>query len=296
MFFFLDLHEMTAYRYFMESFKLFVAKHPKFIENTLSNIFTMRLVGNKTHGDLAEIGIAEFINQFMYNFYCEHVGKDAYRAKEREEDILIIDEIHKTTIPVSLKAYGDGPLQLSTDKSALMFDSLRSFGAKIEGKDIEKVFQEEAFRGLDEINVLPLIYRESESSCNILVFDFSKMKDELAQIVFVDTGQVYNATLKQVVKDRGRKHPLYIFLNKEGEYMCEVRYGGKTANALQRGLWTHTKHAIGYFDSLTNGWVSYAHNHSLVELIRLALNTTEEAHISVNKMLKTEIEQIKKVW
>jgi hypothetical protein len=29
--------------------------------NTLSNIFTMRLVGNKAHGDLAESGIAEFI-------------------------------------------------------------------------------------------------------------------------------------------------------------------------------------------------------------------------------------------
>jgi hypothetical protein len=27
--------------------------------------FTMRLIGNKTHGDLAEIGIMEFVNQYQ---------------------------------------------------------------------------------------------------------------------------------------------------------------------------------------------------------------------------------------
>lgn len=45
----------------------------------------MRLIGNKTHGDLAETGIAEFVNQFMYDFKALHVGKDLYRAKQHEE-------------------------------------------------------------------------------------------------------------------------------------------------------------------------------------------------------------------
>lgn len=281
----------------MECFKLFVTKHPLFIENTLSNIFTMRLVGNKTHGDLAEVGIAEFISQFMYNFDCEHVGKDVYRAKEREEDIVIIDEIKKTRTPVSLKAYGDGPLQLSTDKSAQMFEYLRDLGDNIvEKAQIGGLFSSEAFKGLEEINVLPLIYREKEKSCNILVFDFVKMKENLSRIVFVDSEKAYDYARQEVVNAKGRKHPLYIFLDKDGEYMCEVRYGGKTANALQRGMWTHTKHAIGYFDSLTNGWVSYAHNHTLVKLIRLALNTTESAHVIANEILTKEIESLKKSW
>ena len=287
---------MTPYKYFMECFKVFVTKHPKFIENTLSNIFTMRLVGNKTHGDLAEVGIAEFVSQFMYNFDCEHVGKDVYRAKEHEEDIVIIDAVEGTRIPVSLKAYGDGPLQLSTDKSAQMFNRLSAFGKKIEGENVEKILKDEAFKGVDKINVLPLIYREIEKSCNILVFDFSKMKQDLSQIVFVDSNQKYDSKLRQVVAAKGRSHPLYIFLNKDGEYMCEVRYGGKTANPLQRGMWTDTKHAIAYFDSLTNGWVSYAHNKNLVKLIRLALNTTEATHIHVNEILKAEIEQLKQTW
>jgi hypothetical protein len=44
---------MTQYQEFQARLKLLFSKNPQWIENTLSNIFTMRLVGNKTHGDLA---------------------------------------------------------------------------------------------------------------------------------------------------------------------------------------------------------------------------------------------------
>ena len=119
---------MNPYTDFKNRFKLLVSKEHHLVVNTLSNIFTMRLIGNKTHGDLAEIGIAEFINQFMYDFKSIHVGKDLFRAKEREEDIEIINEITKSKFPVSLKAYGDGPLQLSTDSDQKMFPYLESQG------------------------------------------------------------------------------------------------------------------------------------------------------------------------
>ncbi len=80
---------ILAFKNFTDRFKLLIAKNPRLITITLSNIFTMRLIGNKTHGDLAEIAIAEFINQFMYDFRSVHVGKDLFRAKEHEEDIQI---------------------------------------------------------------------------------------------------------------------------------------------------------------------------------------------------------------
>ncbi len=51
------------YKDFISRLKLLASKRPDLIILTLSNIFTMRLIGNKTHGDLAEIAIAEFINQ-----------------------------------------------------------------------------------------------------------------------------------------------------------------------------------------------------------------------------------------
>src|SRR3989304_5829446 len=125
---------MSNYEDFKNRFKLLASKNKHLVINTLSNIFTMRLIGNKTHGDLAEIGMAEFINQFMYDFKSTHVGKDLFRAKEREEDIVIINEVTKTQFPVSLKAYGDGPLQLSTDSAQKMFLFLESQGEEITGK------------------------------------------------------------------------------------------------------------------------------------------------------------------
>ena len=42
---------------FLDRLTLFVGKNPELIIMTLSNIFTMRLIGNKTHGDLAEVAI-----------------------------------------------------------------------------------------------------------------------------------------------------------------------------------------------------------------------------------------------
>ena len=74
---------MTAYQEFSARLKLLISKNPNLITTTLSNIFTMRLIGNKTHGDLAEIAIAEFINQYMYDFKSVHVGKDLYRQGAR---------------------------------------------------------------------------------------------------------------------------------------------------------------------------------------------------------------------
>ena len=284
----------SQYKDFQKRFQLLATKHPKLIVNTLSNIFTMRLIGNKTHGDLAEIGIAEFIHQFMYDFDSRHVGKDLFRAKEHEEDIVIINEISKEEIPVSLKAYGDGPLQLSTDKDSSMFPKLTNYGKDIDKEvDIKEIFKSPAFASLNAVNVMPLIYREDRMQCNIIVFDFEKMKGSTARILRVDKGEKYDENTRSVVKGKGRAHPIYMFIDKDGKYICEVRYGNATANAPQRGLWTHTVHASSYFNSLTNGWISYQHNHILVQLFRLALNSTKQGHIAANDMLQRDIDSFR---
>jgi len=270
----------AAYKDFTARLKLVVEKHPTLITTTLSNIFTMRLVGNKTHGDLAEIAIAEFINQYMYDFRSLHVGKDLYRAKSQEEDIKIINEVTKAEFPVSLKAYGDGPLQLSTDKTSSMFPRLQLEGAEISDSDrIRHIFNDAAFSAFTRINVLPLIYDEKGQRCNIMVFDHVRAREATTRIAFSTGG-------------RGRKHPVYRFYDAEGSYICEVRYGDAAANALQRGLWTHTKNGLKYFDSIT-GWISYAHNHILVSLFSHALVSSEAGHISALEKIKEDILRLK---
>jgi len=276
---------MTAnlYKDFTARFKLLIAKHPDLITTTLSNIFTMRLIGNKTHGDLAEIAIAEFINQYMYDFRSIHVGKDLYRAKSQEEDIKIINEITKQEFSVSLKAYGDGPLQLSTDKNFRMFPRLQQEKNIIEDrKIIDKIFDDAAFSDFLNINVFPLIYDEKKQRCNILVFDYLKARKNTTKIILEDAS-------------KGRKHPVYRFYGKDDSYICEVRYGNAVANALQRGLWTHTKNGLNYFDSITNGWIDYSHNIVLVQLFSHALVSSSAGHANALEKIKEDIVKLKQI-
>ena len=272
----------NPYKDFTTRLKLLISKHPALIATTLSNVFTMRLIGNKTHGDLAEIAIAEFINQYMYDFRSIHVGKDLYRAKSKEEDITIINEVTQVEFPVSLKAYGDGPLQLSTDKNFLMFPRLEQEGDNIDDENnVKHIFDDPVFAEFSNINVLPLIYNESKQLCNILVFDYARAREGTSRIVREEGG-------------KGRKHPVYKFYDSDGDYVCEVRYGDATANALQRGLWTHTKNALKYFDSVTDGWIDYSHNHVLVTLFSHALVSSDAGHESALEKIKEDIISLKR--
>jgi len=267
-----------AYLDFIKRLTHLIRKNPHLITVTLSNIFTMRLIGNKTHGDLAEIAISEFVNQYMYDFKSAHVGKDLYRAKEHEEDIRVTNEIHNIDFTISLKAYGDGPLQLSTDKNFKMFPRLKKDGKSIKGrKAISAIFDDPAFGEFGNINVLPLIYDERKKQCNIMVFDFVRARASTREIQLEEDG-------------KGRTHPVFRFYNENKEYICEVRYGDAHANALQRGLWTNTKNAINYFNSVTGGWIDYSDNLLLVKLFSHALVSTTDGHEKALELLKADIQ------
>lgn len=194
------------YDQFVLDFTTFAGENQKLISRTLSNIFTMREIGNKTHGDLAEIAINEFINQYMASmgYRSIHVGKAFYRNKEHEEDIGIIKD-KKTRIPVSLKAYGNGPLQLSTDKDSRLFTLLKTIhstqspNSAITNRDeIEKIFSTPAFSEITALNIMPLIYKEKDKKCNIMIFDVEKAKKETARIEYVPPTDAS-------VKQRGKK-------------------------------------------------------------------------------------------
>ena len=217
----------------------------------------------------------------MYDFRSVHVGKDLYRAKTREEDISVISEITNAEIPVSLKAYGVGPLQLSTDKEFGMFPRLEREGAEMRGRTaVQRVLDDPAFADFRQTNVLPLIYDEKNQRCNIMLFDYERAMNDTERITRIESG-------------RGRKHPVYRFCNAGGDYICEVRYGGAAANALQRGLWTHTRNGAGYFDSLTGGWIGYSHNLTLVNLFSHALVSSEVGHGAALDSVKEDISRMK---
>ncbi|MCW5553333.1 MAG: hypothetical protein KIS67_14380 [Verrucomicrobiae bacterium] len=150
----------------------------------------------------------------------------------------------------------------------------------IEGKALARVWADPVFTEFGSLNVLPLIYDEMKQRCNILVFDSETARKRVARIALEEAGH-------------GRKHPVFRFHHGDGDYVCEVRYGSGTANALQRGLWTNTKNGLKYFESVTNGWIDYSHNHILVKLFSHALVATSKGHEAALEKLKQDIEEQK---
>ena len=124
-----------------------------------------------------------------------------------------------------------------------------------------------------------------------MIFDFDKAITKTHRIIRVAENKRFDKTAG-IINASGRAHPIFMFLDKDNNYICEVRYGGKAANALQRGLWTHTQKAVNYFNQLT-GWIDYSHNETLVKLFRLALNATEAVHQQVNVQLQNDINTLK---
>ena len=145
---------------------------------------------------------------------------------------------------------------------------------------ISNILNDVAFSAFKNTNVLPLIYDEKKQKCNILVFDYEKALTQTVKIQREESG-------------KGRKHPVYKFYDSDNQYICEVRYGGADSNALQRGLWTHTKQGLKYFDSLTNGWIDYSHNHVLVKLFSYALVSSEAGHQEASAKLLADIANLK---
>lgn len=253
------------------NYKLFLTELQKcnnHFEDLFSNIFTMREIGNKTHGDMAEIALTSYINNFLPSYTAIHVGKDLYRKKTQEEDIVVITETN-IEIPISIKAYGEGSLQLSTDKNFTLFPLLESYNKEIitEKDSIDAIINQPEFQKIANINVLPLIYNETKNTCSIMVYDFEKAKNNITKII------------KELPGGR-RKHPVYKFFN-GNDYLFEIRYGGPSANALQRGVWTHTKNANNSFINITGGSIQYTTRTNLLQLLSQLMIASDD---DINKL------------
>ena len=66
------------------------------------------------------------------------------------------------------------------------------------------------------------------------------------------------------------------FFDNNNNYIFEVRYGGAKANALQRGMWTHTENAEPFFKELLAG--GYKINEPLIALIAKILVSRKDTH------------------
>lgn len=266
----------TSFDKFLDSFVKSFEGKKSLIFTVLANIFSMRIIGNKTHGDLAEIALTEYINQFVDGYVAKHTGKETFRAKKFEEDIRVREEATGDETPVSIKTYGAGPLQLSTNKDSSMFSHLQKEvveGSITDISTIRKILSNSSFFDFGEVNVLPLIYNERAMSFSIAVFDLQKAYKSVKKIHFF-APRKFGKT-KQTF-------PIYKCFGDKDQYIFEVRYGDTKANALQRGMWTHTENAKPFFRELLSG--TYKINEPLITLVSKILVSTREKHEEVLKL------------
>ena len=221
------IFDMSSFDQFLIKFVESFNGNDPIVFSVLGNVFSMRIIGNKTHGDLAEIALTEYINQFVSGYSAKHTGKEKFRAKEFEEDIRITETNTKEEIPISIKTYGFGPLQLSTNKDVSMFSLLLKEVGKRGTNDIGKIkeiLDNKCFKDFSSVNVLPLIYNEKEMKFKVIVFDLQKAYSSVKKIKFFPPRKL----------GKKKTFPIYKFFNSKGEYVFEIRYGGAKANALQQ--------------------------------------------------------------
>lgn len=277
---------LTPFEKFLSKLEQSLKDNPIAIFSVLANVFSMRIIGNKTHGDLAEIALTEYINQFVNGFSAKHTGKEKFRAKNFEEDVRVKDVQTGEEIPISIKAYGVGPLQLSTNKDNSMFIFLRKVVGDREVTNlvkIKKILSQPCFADFNNVNVLPLIYDEDKMIFKIIVFNLRRVYESIRYIKFFPPRKLGNKNT----------YPIYKFFDEKGEvkvkgkngYVFEVRYGGAGANALQRGMWTSTtnSNARSYSREVLSG--TYEINEPLINLISKILVSPKERHEEILKLL-----------
>ena len=263
----------------------------------MQNVLSLRLLGNKLHGDSLEFVLETLINR--KTDYCAfHVGKNYFRKgmdfdiiiSEKQDNLdnyleymddMIIEKSPKANLvkaiadkydlpyknikqakldinellskriikldnvfPVSLKNYGKGPLQLFTNSTGDLIDAALDKVTdenEIEHLDLD-LLDTDAFQKikLKESYNISVIYDEKNMTYSVLFIDFKKLLSKVTNIVYSPRIQKKKSFTYKIVK----------FYDVD-DYLFEVRYGKKDANALQRGLWTNINHInLELFDNL----------------------------------------------
>lgn len=149
---------------------------------------------------------------------------------------LLMEKLSKIEIEsLSLKCYGEGPLQLNTNSNSSLINECLSH--VVDGVETSQnlpltILESEAFSSLKLSNekILAVIYNETNFTYSVILIDINDLLSKVSKIIYTPKVKKQNSFTYEIVK----------FYDKDDKYIFEVRYGKKNANALQRGLWTKT--------------------------------------------------------
>jgi hypothetical protein len=137
---------------------------------------------------------------------------------------------------------------------------------------IKKILSNHSFTDFSSVNVLPIIYNEKKMTFKIIILDLKKVYRSVKKIQYLPPRKY----------GKKKTFPIYKFYGNNDQYIFEVRYGGARANALQRGMWTHTENAALFFRELLSG--EYEVNKPLIILVSKILVSKKEKHEELLKL------------
>lgn len=216
-------------------------KNREEIREALKRVLLLKGESNKSHGDFFEIAFFSFIRKYVSPIVAKHTGKEDYRSKTGDENdiILAANEKYYPTVkdifPLSVKAGYENNLQVRTDINTYAFNYCEQHrkAGLISANPVElnSLPKDTNFESLFNKMILHLHTNDKKLLYSVYFMDLQSIRKRIKFIKYVNKQK--NGKLL--------KHPVYICEDKDGNYLCEIRYGNGVANALQRGIWTLPK-------------------------------------------------------
>lgn len=190
---------------------------------------------NEYQGLLRELKMDSvgMLRTLAVKYNLEFTNKKDIKVKIHD---LLMEKLSKIEIEsLSLKCYGEGPLQLNTNSNSSLINECLSHvvnGVETSQNLPLTILESEAFSSLRLSNekILAVIYNETDFTYSVILIDINDLLNKVNKIIYTPKIKKQNSFTYEIVK----------FYDKDDKYIFEVRYGKKNANALQRGLWTKT--------------------------------------------------------
>jgi hypothetical protein len=149
---------------------------------------------------------------------------------------------------VSAKTYKEWDVQITTSHEPREFLESKHSEVINEELDITEVINLLSEKTNESSLILALNTFEDSSTYRLTNLDMNCLSDIISKVEF-----------KQL-----KKHSRYFLVKENGEKVIDFKYGGKTANPYQRGMWMCNKrgatayHGLDEFETITSG--SYTYN------------------------------------
>ena len=205
------------------------------IQKMFDNVLSFKLVSNKLHGDLFELTFTGLLNKYS-NLKAVHLGKEYQNDKTNENDIKI------NNTEYSLKSYDSNYLQLSTTKGVDIFKLLDDLNQN-NNLNVDILKNNKTFMKTINKKIINLSVNTKATEASLFLINFLEL--------FKNT--------KKIIKVKKTKHYQFLFLDKDNNELFHLKYGGKTANAFQRGFWMNPKKAKKYIHTLID-WTKFDMN------------------------------------